>query len=394
MGKKDNKSCGCMGAFLMVFFVVPMVMAGIGAVIDFFEQWEEEAFKTEWVAFFGPFDAATNDLNTGDYLAALSAADEALAVALAQPDLDRIYLARAYEIKARAQIGLWQYVDAETTIQQALPYADAVLHADLMRMLAEVQGFITQNDTERNEQLIYHASPGIGPARTLHGKVVIAYVFVDDGRHSTWSLKSEQYVMRQLERVERWFEAQAQPYGVTGLRFTRRIFHYDKDPWLRNALPNLHIDDTQTGYDLAQRTANLQGASSVNAFLYRLIREEAADQAILLLHVNVDKRSFAHRCWTGCPDQAEYAYLLKSPDRRFWDATAYVQAHEALHLFGADDLYNLQGGRYYAPNDIMHNSSRYIEASSIDSITAFGVGWVRQQPRPLPFPLQQADLVP
>ena len=394
MGKKDKKGCGCLGAFLVVFFVLPVVLAGVGAVVDYLDQRQERAFKTQWAAFFDPFDAAANDLNTGDFLAALSAADQALSVALAHPELGRDYVAQAYARKAKAQIGLWQYIDAETTIQQALPYAEEQLHATLTRMLAEVQGRITDNDTERNEQHIYHASPGIGPARTLHGKVVIAYVFVDDGHHSTWSLKSEQYVLQQLDRVQRWFEAQAQDYGIAGLRFTRRIFHYDKDPWLRNALPNLHIDDAQTGYDIAQRAADLQGAPSVNAFLYRLIRQEAADQAILLLHVNLDKRSFAHRCWTGCPEQAEYAYLLKSPERRYWDAMAYVQAHEALHLFGADDLYNLQGGRYYAPRDIMHHSARYIEASAVDSITAFGVGWVDQHPHLLPFPLQQADTEP
>ena len=383
-----------MGAFLVVFFVVPVAMAVVGGVIEYFEQQEEETYRAEWVAFFGPFDAATNALDTGDYLAALSEADQALSVALAQLGLDSIYTARAYTLKAKAQIGLWQYIDAETTIQHALPYADEDLYVDLTLLLAEVQGLITENDTERDEQHIYHASPGIGPARTLHGKVVIAYVFVDDGRHSTWSLKSEQYVMRQLERVERWIEARAREYGISGLRFAKRVFHYDKDPWLRNALPSLNIDDAQIGYDMAQRAVSLQGAPSVNAFLYRLIREEAADQAILLLHVNIDKRSFAHRCWTGCPEEAEYAYLLETPENRYWDATAYVQAHEALHLFGADDLYNLQGGRYYAPNDIMHNTSRYIEASAIDSITAFGVGWVGQRPHPLPFPLQQADIVP
>ncbi len=188
MSKKDNKGCGCLGAFLVVFFVVPVVLAGIGAVVDYFEQREEQTFMTQWVAFFGPFDAAANDLNTGDYLAALSAADQALSVALAHPEWGTPYVAQTYAYKAQAHIGLWQYIDAETTIRQALPYADEQLHATLTRMLAEVQGRITENDTEREEQHIYHASPGIGPARTLHGKVVIAYVFVDDGHHSTWSL--------------------------------------------------------------------------------------------------------------------------------------------------------------------------------------------------------------
>lgn len=389
--QKENKGCGCLGAFVVIFFVIPTMMAAFGAVIDYFDLSGERKFRAQWVAFFDPFDAAADGLNTGDYLAALSAADEALAVALANPELGSGYVADAYTRKAQAQIGLWEYIDAEATIRRALPYTDEAGRATLDRMLAEVQGYITDNDTERNEQHIYHASPGIGPARTLHGKVVIAYVFVDDGWHSTWSLKAEQYVLRELDRVQQWFQARGQAYGVTGLRFTQRIFHYDRDPWLRNALPRVHIDDEQMGYDVAQRAVSLQGARSVNAFLYRLIREEAADQAILLLHVNLDKRSFAHRCWTDCPDQAEYAYLLEPSEPSYWDATAYVQAHESLHLFGADDLYNLSGGRYYAPRDIMHNAARYLEASVVDSITAFGVGWVDQHPRPIPFPLQQAE---
>ena len=168
MSKKDNKGCGCLGAFLAVFFVVPVVLVGIGAVVEYVEQREERAFMTQWVAFFGPFDAAANDLTTGDYLAALSAADQALSVVLAHPELGTDYVAQAYARKAEAQIGLWQYIDAETTIQQALPYADEALQAVLTRMLAEVQGRITENDTERDKQHIYHASPGIGPARTLH----------------------------------------------------------------------------------------------------------------------------------------------------------------------------------------------------------------------------------
>ena len=393
--KKSNKGCGCVVAFVVVFFALPTAFSGVMAALDYFEQAEERKFKQQWPAFFEPFDRAATYLDTGDYLAALPAAEEALAVVLATPELHTDYLARAYAQKAEAHIRLWHYVDAEATILQALPHADEWLQADLNRMLDEVRGVITDNDTERNEQHIYHAAPGIGPARTLHGKVVIAYVFVDDGKHSLWSLKSEKTVLQHLERVKVWLQAQAQEYGAGRLTFTERIFHYDKDPWLRNAVLSLNVEASAFGYDLAGRVAALQNEPSVNAFLYRLIREEAADQAILLLHVNIaEKRSFAHVCWTGCHDQAEYAFLLKPAERRHWDATAYVQAHEALHLFGADDLYNLKGGGQYAPRDIMHHYARYIEASVIDSITAFGVGWLRQSPSPLPFPLQQAEATP
>ena len=394
-GNKNNKGCGCFVAFVVMFFGLPTAFSGVVAAIDYFAEAEERAFKEQWPAFFDPFDRAAHHLDTGAYLDALSAAEQALAAALATPELHTDYLARAYARKAEAHIGLWHYVDAEATLLQALAHADEALQADLNRILAEVRGIITDNDTERNEQHIYHAAPGIGPARTLHGKVVVAYVFIDDGKHSTWSLKAEKTVLQHLELVKRWLQAQAQEYGTGGLTFTERIFHYDKDPWLRNALLSLHVQDAAFGYDLAGRVAALQNAPSVNAFLYRLIREEAADQAILLMHVNIaGKRSFAHVCWTACPEQAEYAFILKPARPHHWEATAYTQAHEALHLFGADDLYNLKGGRQYAPRDIMHNYARYIEASVIDSITAFGVGWLRRSPTPLPFPLQQADAAP
>lgn len=384
--KNGKKGCGCVGMFLSVMVVLTLI--GIWTEPDVYDD------RSQWPAFFEPYDSAQTYLDTGAYLDALAAADKAVAVALTDSTLDVGYIAEAYLLKAEAYLQLWQYIDAEETLSKGLLYANENTKPTLTRMLAEVQGLITDNDTERGEQHIYHASPGIGPGHTLHGKVVIAYVFVDDGEQSTWSLKSRQIVLMHLQQARQWIEGQARRYGITGLTFVNRVFQYDKDPWLRNALPEIRIDENETGYDLALRVAALKGARRVNDFLYQLIQEEGADQAILLLHINQNRRSFAHRCWTGCPDQAEYAYLIKTPEHRHWDATAYVQAHESLHLFGADDLYNLQGGRYYAPRDIMHNYARYIEASVIDSITAFGVGWLGQHPRPTPFPIQQAIAEP
>ncbi len=392
--KKKGKGCGCLAMFLLLFAVAPVAFTGITTVIDYVAGSEERAFRKQWPVFFDPFDITQDHLATSDYLAALSTAERALTVALDTPELSG-YVAHAYQQKAKAQIGLWQYVDAEATLQLALSQTtDVDLLADLNYMLREVEGYIDSDDTERNEQHIYYAAPSVGPAHTLRGKVVIAYVFVDDDKHSIWSLKKEQYVLQQLERVKQWFQARAGEYGIPPLTFVNRIFHYDKDPWLRNAIPHLSIKNAEFGYDLAQRMASLQNERTVNAFLYRLIREEQADQAILLLHVNIDKRSFARSCWTGCPPQAEYAYILKPAKHTHWDATAYVQAHEALHLFGADDLYNLQGGRNYAPSDIMHHYSRYIEASALDSITAFGIGWLNEHPTPTPFPIRQAQAAP
>ena len=115
-GKKGNKGCGCLVAFVVVFFGLPGAFSGVMAAIDYLAEAEERAFKEQWPAFFDPFDRAAAHLDTGDYLDALSAAEEALAAALATPELHADYLARAYARKAEAHIGLWHYIDAEATL--------------------------------------------------------------------------------------------------------------------------------------------------------------------------------------------------------------------------------------------------------------------------------------
>ena len=144
--KKQGKGCGCLVAFVLTFLGVPIAFSGVLTAIDYFAEAEERAFKEQWPAFFEPFDRAATYLDAGAYLDALSAAEEALAVAQATPELHLDYLAHAYAHKAEAHIGLWHYVDAEATLLQALPHADAILQADLNRMLAEVRGIITDND--------------------------------------------------------------------------------------------------------------------------------------------------------------------------------------------------------------------------------------------------------
>jgi hypothetical protein len=390
---EHNKGCGCL-VFCIVAYVA--LSAGYGAytgVMDFRRAREARAFRAQWSGFFDPYAAARTHLSEGDYLAALPAAEQAITFAQEAQGLEPAYRARAFALKADVHIGLWQYVDAEAALLQAVEHVTGTQRDTLNRVLDEVRGRITDNDTERDEQQIYHAAPGVGPSRTLHGKVVIAYVFVDDGQHSVWSMLDQQLILTHLERTKQWLRDQARAYGTAEPTFVDRVFQYNKDPWLRNAVPQVDIDRAQAGYDLAKRAAELQGAPSVNAFLGRLAREEGADQAVMLLHLNVKARSFAHRCQERCSGEAEYAFLLRESARHHWDAIAYVQAHEALHLFGADDLYNLRGGRNYAPRDVMHHYSRYIEAAVVDSLTAYSIGWVTRLPA-TPFPVQNVGILP
>ena len=98
----------------------------------------------------------------------------------------------------------------------------------------------------------------------------------------------------------------------------------------------------------------------------------------MLLHADVNGRSYAAPSYNDTAE--EYAYLLNTPIHHSWEGVERLQAHEALHLFGADDLYNLSGGRVYEPRDIMHYRTRYLNAAQIGPLTAFAIGWVGAPP--------------
>ena len=61
-----------------------------------------------------------------------------------------------------------------------------------------------------------------------------------------------------------------------------------------------------------------------------------------------------------------------------WQAA--VIAHELLHLYGAEDFYVSSSrkilAKIYYPNDIMLSASYDIDTNTIDSATAFYIGWL------------------
>ncbi len=350
-------------------------------------SYQEAQYRAQWSFFFEPYSSAQSAFEEGEYLVALPLVDEALRAVTDSVHFDSVLVAQAYQLKARTHLSLWHFVEAEQTLKVGVSYASGLTHEELTYQLEKVQGRIENNDKERHEETVYLALRGLGPARALLGKILVVYVLIDDGVESTWGSRHRTFALAGLNKMQSWIQQQALQYEVGPPSFEERVFHYSKDPWLRSAVRAIGNDNMDIGYDLAKRVAELHGARTVNDMLYQMADEADADQAILLLHVAKKERSFARRCGQACSGKAEYAYLLKKPARNHWDAVPYVQAHEALHLFGADDLYNIQGARYYSPHDVMHRASKYLDASSIDSLSAFAIGWTHMLP-PTPFPVK------
>ena len=137
--------------------------------------------------------------------------------------------------------------------------------------------------------------------------------------------------------------------------------------------------------DFARYAVSKLGFDTPSQFLKKMKQEEQADNAMLFLHLNKQARSFALPCtYRWCEE--EYTFILEPIKDPRWQSLHYTIAHEGLHLFGADDLYNIENAKSYATNDIMHYASRYLEDSEIDSLTAYAIGWSDFKPH-TPFPI-------
>jgi hypothetical protein len=160
------------------------------------------------------------------------------------------------------------------------------------------------------------------------------------------------------------------------------VYLVDRHPqirrsWVRHA-------DWRGAREVADLVARQLGHHNVGALLARAKAQAGAEHVVLLIHLERDARSFASRCYRPCGPAAEFAFVLQASGPKAWQGMQYTQAHEALHLFGADDLYPIRDAKFYAPRDIMNYPSRLLAGSTLEPITALATG-LRAEPVGAPF---------
>jgi hypothetical protein len=286
-----------------------------------------------------------------------------------------------FHLKGHVHSSVWQHIEAEQSWQKALTYTDdRRVRSRLSKLIKTRQRLIHDINAERDLKGIYHASPNVGPAAALKGKIVVIYIFLTDSALQSWSLRKRDFVMQNWGHAENWLQAKASKYGAS-LSFERRLFVIDKNPYIKR----LRVADFNKSFVNAEKVAQLAakelGYDNMMLFVEEIKRQENAEQAALLIHLARDGRSFASRCMYRCPPDAEYVYLMEKPDYKYWQSMGYAQAHEALHLFGADDLYNIDKARNYAVRDIMNYPASILEVSTLDDITAYATGLTHKKPK-------------
>ena len=118
------------------------------------------------------------------------------------------------------------------------------------------------------------------------------------------------------------------------------------------------------------------------------------DNWCVLLHINKTGRSYALACNSTFYDyniySSERAVMYYSTDTDYtYYSVAGTYAHELLHLFGADDLYDnfispdaAEALEHFYPNAIMSVVGNDMEMFGICPYTAYLIGWIDSIPEP------------
>ena len=226
-----------------------------------------------------------------------------------------------------------------------------------------------------------------GSAKRLTGKCLVINLFIDDAV-SKWSDDDVEGALAFVNAGTDFISAQAEAYGADlSLYVTdKRSSVYLKTS--RNITTSME-DYLWIEFLFADTTyRNLEGCVSSYFDL------DEYDNWCVLLHINKTGRSYALACNSTFYDyniySSERAVMYYSTDTDYtYYSVAGTYAHELLHLFGADDLYDnfispdaAEALEHFYPNAIMSVVGNDMEMFGICPYTAYLIGWIDSIPEP------------
>ena len=187
-----------------------------------------------------------------------------------------------------------------------------------------------------------------GTCLKLCGKAAFLCVFVTDGE-STWTEDEMEAAKLAFGNAASIITADAERYGAE----TQVVIAYTEG----------EIEDP-TAPDAVDRLLEKAGYGSESIAIEKIMKDAQAENGVVVLCYNSNERSFAQM---GLSGQANERMTLYSPD-------SFTFAHEALHLFGAMDLYYPDEVEKSAV-DALGESIMRENSDVVDSLTAYLVGW-------------------
>ena len=232
----------------------------------------------------------------------------------------------------------------------------------------------------------------LGNCGTLTRNPTLVVLFVDDAE-SAWNDTLIQHFQNvQIAKAVEWLEQQAAKYDVP-LDIQTKFYHGTLENGGRVYYPATvaHKPD-ESDYDLLESVVGNMGEGTGDQFYAKLRRDNGGEDVMFLCMVNKDGLSYARGHADPYSQIMEYAVVYaRNTDVPATDTLhqkthnrASVVAHELLHLFGAEEMYDPAGRNEIAkqkyPKDVMLWTENFIARNEITEFTAYCIGWTDTVP--------------
>ena len=360
-------------------------------ISDFkFESLEKDELRHSSPNFYAAYQKAISERDESKKLIAIA---KALHLAEQKGIDDKGILQQLNIIAANIHQSRWHVVYAIENFKAA---QSLVYDRNIANRINELRNYLNKVESERGLNDDYIATKHSGPAKVFRGKILVAYVFVDEGINTRWSNKTKLRAQQTLSSVQQWQKQKAADYHVEDIEFINKVFVARRNPNLKKPKGVSFASSNAEIEQFVISVARNLGEQNIGDFIDKQMQKVGADQGVVYLHTNLDQRSFARRCgythkqsvfrngkyetrmMSQCRD--EYVMLMEKVKRNRWDKMHYAQAHEMMHVFGAADLYNVKNASNYAVTDIMNFQSKQLLYSSVEPITAYAIGWKNLPP--------------
>lgn len=216
-----------------------------------------------------------------------------------------------------------------------------------------------------------------GSAKRLSGSIYVLSIFVSS---TPWDKKSRESLMAKLYEAEDWIKKEAARYN-SRVDFRNGAYGYDRDSIKLNVAPGHGTGNEDAR--VAHKALKAIGYSDISQFYDWFRKNEKCDNCMIIVFVKGNGRSYA------IPYAPEYSGEFFTESCVFFECyengTPEVSsgiAHEILHCFGAEDLYETfqkpkeveELARKLYPDDVMHRVDYNINNLNIGEFTAWCVG--------------------
>lgn len=225
----------------------------------------------------------------------------------------------------------------------------------------------------------------LGVNKDLKDKIKVHLFFINDNE-SSWDEETiSAYMNKQITPGLKYLESQASRFGIS---LNLSTVKYKTDSHLKY---NGVISKRTETADIMNRIAVQLGYENQEKLQQDLANENPYGEVILMAVVNKDGISYTSSQATGSPggiSNIEYcvvftSYLNKNFGIDQNTHMAATVAHEILHLYGAEDIYEdtyKETAKQLCPDDIMLLDYLNIEQMKVSKYTAYSMGWSKTSP--------------